>query len=245
MKSSVFTVITVLLLSLGTRTYAQGAYSDSDMRQTAATRIEKNYNIKLDSLTYSLTQLLDIEARIESTARIKRNFHIGYDYRAHTLSEFLDIEARLSSAERIKRTCGVNYDWRTTSLSQLLAAEASLLQKSRVSQPPSAPRAQSNATPRATAPPVASAPELSGRRLRAMADYDGVEEYIDNVSSSGAVITLSDGSIWKVSPFDRIDTALWLPVTDVRIIAGDDPSYPYKMINKDDGEVANVMPLSP
>jgi len=71
-----------------------------------------------------------------------------------------------------------------------------------------------------------------------------VEGYIQEVSGSGTIITLSDGSIWKVSPLNQVDTALWLPVTDVRIVAGDDPSYPYKMINKDDGEVANVELLS-
>jgi cell division protein FtsB len=70
-------------------------------------------------------------------------------------------------------------------------------------------------------------------------------EYIKSKSDDGSLIVLSDGSAWEVSSLSQIDTALWLELTDVTIIDGDDPSYPYKMINKDDNEVADVKPLNP
>jgi hypothetical protein len=68
--------------------------------------------------------------------------------------------------------------------------------------------------------------------------------WIEETSSDGSIIKLADGSIWRVSYMDQINTALWLPITDVTVIEGDDPSFPYKIINKDDGEVANVRLLS-
>ena len=48
------------------------------------------------------------------------------------------------------------------------------------------------------------------------------------MSSGGAMVTLEDGSIWEINSLDRIDTSLWLPVTD----------YRYTLINTEDGEKA-------
>jgi len=72
----------------------------------------------------------------------------------------------------------------------------------------------------------------------------GDETSIQSISDGGRIITLLDNSVWEVNPIDTVDTAIWLPVTDVLIIDGDDPGFPYKMINKDDNEVANVKLLS-
>jgi hypothetical protein len=60
--------------------------------------------------------------------------------------------------------------------------------------------------------------------------------WINEVVSDGAVIVLEDGSTWLVDYMDRIDTALWLPISDV-IICND------TMINTDDGEKAHVRRL--
>jgi len=64
--------------------------------------------------------------------------------------------------------------------------------------------------------------------------------WIDGVMDSGSLIKLEDHSLWQVSPLDRIDGSLWLPVSDITVIEGDDPLYPYKLINTDDGEVVNA-----
>lgn len=58
--------------------------------------------------------------------------------------------------------------------------------------------------------------------------------WIESVSSDGRVITLEDGSVWEVDPIDRIDSMLWLPVSD--IVACDD-----KLINTNDDEAVDVV----
>jgi len=58
--------------------------------------------------------------------------------------------------------------------------------------------------------------------------------WIDSVLDDGQIIKLEDGSIWQVDPVDAIDSALWLPVTDV-IVCND------KIINVDDNESVSAM----
>ena len=60
----------------------------------------------------------------------------------------------------------------------------------------------------------------------------GAEEgYITNKSDDGSVIILDDGSVWRVSPTDQIDSRLWLP-GDTIIVPDNEDS----LINSDDGE---------
>jgi hypothetical protein len=68
----------------------------------------------------------------------------------------------------------------------------------------------------------------------------GSGHWIQTVSSNGRIITLEDGSLWEIQIIDQIDTALWLPVTDIVVRAAPSPSgeYRYQLINKDDGETA-------
>lgn len=42
-------------------------------------------------------------------------------------------------------------------------------------------------------------------------------DWITEVENDGAVITLSDGSMWLVDEVDRVDTVLWLPTENVVI----------------------------
>ena len=58
--------------------------------------------------------------------------------------------------------------------------------------------------------------------------------WIESVSSDGRIVILEDGSVWEVDPVDRIDSMLWLPVSE--IVACDD-----KLINTDDGETVDAM----
>lgn len=57
--------------------------------------------------------------------------------------------------------------------------------------------------------------------------------WVQSVSSDGAIVILEDGSVWEIDPTDRVDTALWLPTTN--IVACDD-----KLINTDDNEIAEA-----
>jgi hypothetical protein len=57
--------------------------------------------------------------------------------------------------------------------------------------------------------------------------------WIQSVSSDGAIVILEDGSVWEINPSDQVDTALWLPITN--IVACDD-----KLIDTDDNEIAEA-----
>ena len=57
--------------------------------------------------------------------------------------------------------------------------------------------------------------------------------WIQSVSSDGAIVILEDGSVWEIDPSDQVDTALWLPTTN--IVACDD-----KLIDTDDNEIAEA-----
>lgn len=58
--------------------------------------------------------------------------------------------------------------------------------------------------------------------------------WIKSVSSDGEIVVLEDGSVWQVDSTDAIDSALWLPTTN--IVACDD-----KLINTDDGETVEAV----
>jgi hypothetical protein len=53
--------------------------------------------------------------------------------------------------------------------------------------------------------------------------------WIESVSDDGDVVKLEDGSIWEVDAADTVDSALWLPTTEI-VACGD------KLINTDDNE---------
>ena len=70
----------------------------------------------------------------------------------------------------------------------------------------------------------------------------GSGHWIDKVSDNGAIITLEDGSMWDVSTIDQVDTALWLPVTDITVVADPHPigEFRYVLVNTEDGEKAHA-----
>lgn len=71
----------------------------------------------------------------------------------------------------------------------------------------------------------------------------GSGHWIKNKIDGGKIIQLEDGSLWQVSPLDVIDSALWLPLENITVINGEDPMFPYKLINTDDHHSVNVKPL--
>jgi hypothetical protein len=77
-------------------------------------------------------------------------------------------------------------------------------------------------------------------QIRVNSPNTGSGHWIEVVLDDGNLIKLEDGSLWQVSPLDVIDSALWLPISDITIIEGNDPSYPYKLVNTDDNEIVNA-----
>lgn len=61
-------------------------------------------------------------------------------------------------------------------------------------------------------------------------------------NADGKIITLEDGSLWEIDPLDQIDTALWLPVTDIVVMQAPQAvgDYTYILLDKDDAETANA-----
>ena len=68
--------------------------------------------------------------------------------------------------------------------------------------------------------------------------------WIEGVIDGGSFVKLEDGSLWQISPLDTITSALWLPISDIVVIEGNDLGYPYKLINTDDRESVNARRLS-
>lgn len=64
--------------------------------------------------------------------------------------------------------------------------------------------------------------------------------WIKSKVDGGAMIILEDGSLWQIDSVDRVDTALWLPITNVTVLRASSPigEYKYVLINTDDGEKA-------
>ena len=57
--------------------------------------------------------------------------------------------------------------------------------------------------------------------------------WIDQVEADGAILILSDGSVWRVDPMDTITSAIWLPISDV-LVCGN------RIINLDDREAVSA-----
>ena len=72
---------------------------------------------------------------------------------------------------------------------------------------------------------------LMAASFGAQACEDG--HWVQSVSQDGKVVILEDRSVWIVDAMDRIDTILWLPMTDV--VACED-----QLISVDDGEVVGA-----
>jgi hypothetical protein len=77
---------------------------------------------------------------------------------------------------------------------------------------------------------VVALPNVPQRPLRVRASgscEDG--HWIEEVMGDGAIVKLEDGSLWQVDAADTVDSALWLPTTDIVVCDG-------KLINTEDNE---------
>ena len=65
--------------------------------------------------------------------------------------------------------------------------------------------------------------------------------WIKEVEGNGNIIVLNTGAVLIVDPIDSITSALWLPVDGIRIFDGNNPAYPYLLLNVDEhGESVNA-----
>jgi len=57
--------------------------------------------------------------------------------------------------------------------------------------------------------------------------------WVESVMDDGSIVKLEDGTLWQVSAGDTVDSALWLPTTE--IVVCDD-----KLINTEDNETVEA-----
>ncbi len=73
----------------------------------------------------------------------------------------------------------------------------------------------------------------------------GGGHWISKVMDGGRYVKLEDGSLWEVSALDRIDSMLWLMTESIVIVENSSSvTYPYKLVNKDTGDVVEAKPIS-
>jgi len=95
-----------------------------------------------------------------------------------------------------------------------------------------------------TLPPPQPEPTRRSRsgRSRTCATYlnSGSGHWMTEKTDDGSVVILEDGSVWQIDPMDRLDTALWLPPSDIAVIETEDSPMSYLLVNTDDGEKATA-----
>jgi hypothetical protein len=81
-------------------------------------------------------------------------------------------------------------------------------------------------------------PNFSIHTLSSCMYYGGsTGHWITKNIDNGAIIILEDRSIWKVDPFDKTNSMLWLPISNITVISSSDNfRYDYLLINEDTNE---------
>ena len=69
----------------------------------------------------------------------------------------------------------------------------------------------------------------------------GQEHWVQETTGSGSLIRLEDNSLWEISPIDRINTILWLPLDNVIVIENTNSLYPYKLVGERDTAEARLL----
>lgn len=68
----------------------------------------------------------------------------------------------------------------------------------------------------------------------------GAGHWVSKTLDGGQYVELEDGSLWEISPLDRINTALWLVTEEITVIESSNPFYRYKLINTDSSDSAEA-----
>jgi len=84
--------------------------------------------------------------------------------------------------------------------------------------------------------PAAPIPQLQIRTMLGSSSCEG-GHWIEEVMGDGAIIKLNDGSLWQVDSADTVDSALWLPTTNIVVCGG-------KLINTDENESVEAEPVN-
>jgi len=82
----------------------------------------------------------------------------------------------------------------------------------------------------------------TGAPLGAKRAYRGTTKVhsIASESLDGSVIVLEDGSRWLVSPIGTYTTVLWRLTDRITALPGNDPGYPYQLVDARDGSSSSA-----
>ena len=69
----------------------------------------------------------------------------------------------------------------------------------------------------------------------------GQKHWVKSKADGGAFIQLEDGSLWQISPLDKINTMLWLPTENVVVVESSNPQYPFKLVGERDTAEAKLV----
>ena len=74
--------------------------------------------------------------------------------------------------------------------------------------------------------------------------FTGGSHWLKERDDSDNSVRLEDNSLWQVNPVDRITCSLWLCTEKITVLEGQNPDYPYFLINKNDGEKVEARLIS-
>jgi hypothetical protein len=82
------------------------------------------------------------------------------------------------------------------------------------------------------------APSPTGVKETLPADFYKGTVTVQNITQPGDILTLADGTVWKIAPTDMYKAKNWAPSDRIRIEQSDNFLYTYRLTNLDTGEVA-------
>jgi len=89
------------------------------------------------------------------------------------------------------------------------------------------------------------APEAPAAPKAAAYGAAGQKHWVKSKADGGAFVQLEDGSLWQISPLDKINTMLWLPTENVVVVESNNPQYPYKLVGERDTAEAKLVTRGP
>ena len=64
--------------------------------------------------------------------------------------------------------------------------------------------------------------------------------WLKEVARGGRIIILGDESRWEVAPLFMGDTCTWHLVSGITVLDGDNPSYPFKLMNTNNKDIVDA-----
>ncbi len=84
---------------------------------------------------------------------------------------------------------------------------------------------------------IAQAPSPTGKKEQEPPEYYSGSVPMQTVTDMGDLLTLGNGTVWKVAPTDQYKAKNWSPSDRIKVEPSDNYLYKYRITNLDNGEV--------